>query len=115
MSTDMDDLIAERDEWRRAFEAENLKAFRNGVMSNALEGRVASLTADLAAARQALAEARDVVRMLLGTLEIASVMPEAIGKVYVPRLDATELSRARDFLARTALLSEAEAQGWRDG
>lgn len=54
---------------------------------------------EIRALRERNAEMEAALRELLGILEIASVMPDAIQKVYVPKMDAPELSRARAALA----------------
>lgn len=38
---------------------------------------------------------KEIIRELLGQLELVSVMPEAIGKCYVPKIDADFMKRAR--------------------
>lgn len=42
----------------------------------------------------------DALKSLLCCLEVASVLPDAVGKVYVPRFDAPELEYARAILSR---------------
>lgn len=71
-------------------------------------GQPSTLTASLAEAeaRAGRAEAavermRKALRHLLGVLEIAAVMPEAIQKVYIPRLDSPDLELARAALQET--------------
>ena len=46
-------LTAERDEWKTAFEAENLKASRSGIVEHGLSFRVDVLTAERDAERDA--------------------------------------------------------------
>lgn len=103
-------LTAERDEWEA--KANELSEWGNDLAEN-----YDSLTADLAAARQALAEAREVLKPFAE----ASDNPNDLISITL-----AHLRRARDLYARLAVLeppieaqqaplSEAEAQGGRDG
>ena len=65
------------------------------------EYRRADLPPTLSAAME-LPEVRALVEAtsaLIGVLEIASVLPTAIQKIYTPRMDAPELVQARAALA----------------
>lgn len=63
--------------------------------------RIADLEARLARKDAALERAVEALRKLLGTCEIAAVLPEAVGKTWVPAMDAPELEQARVALADT--------------
>lgn len=109
----------DRQGWRSVRDGKSLGCAKCGARFiqyhgiTAVEDRLADLwntrTPSLSAALE-LPEVKALVEAmhtLVGVLEIASVMPDAIHKVYVPRMDAPELVTARAALAAIRKAQEA--------